>query len=117
MNSFIMLFMVLFVIMFGLLNDNFRFNGLQNYCIFIRISVYVIYYNYSYIIYFIIMYFKVILYIVYQYYEFMISMKIYLLFFFDQRRFGLIIMVMLLGVILFLLDFLVNLVKNLIKYL
>lgn len=117
MNSFIMLFMVLFVIMFGLLNDNFRFNGLQNYCIFIRISVCVIYYNYSYIIYFIIMYFKVILYIVYQYYEFLISMKIYLLFFFDQRRFGLIIMVMLLGVILFLLDFLVNLVKNLIKYL
>lgn len=117
MNSFIMLFMVLFVIMFGLLNDNFRFNGLQNQCIFIRISVCVIYYNYSYIIYYIIMYFKVILCIVYQYYEFMISMKIYLLFFFDQRRFGLIIMVMLLGVILFLLDFLVNLDKNLIKYL
>lgn len=117
MNSFIMLFMVLFVIMFGLLNDNFRFNGLQNYCIYIRISVCVIYYIYSYIINFIIMYFKVILYIVYQYYEFMISMKIYLLFFFDQRRFGLIIIVMLLGVILFLLDFLVNLVKNLIKYL
>lgn len=73
MNSSIMLLMVPLVTMFGLLNDNLRFNGLQNYCTFIRISVCVIYHNYRYITNSTIMYFKVTLHIVYQYHEFMTS--------------------------------------------
>lgn len=117
MNSSIMLLMVPLVTMFGLLNDNLRFNGLQNYCTFIRISVCVIYHNYSYITYSTIMYFKVTLHIVYQYHEFLTSMKTYPLSPSDQRRFGPITIAMLLGVILFSSDFSANLDKNLIKYL
>lgn len=114
-----MLLMVPLVTMFGLLNDNLRFNGLQNYCTYtcIRISVCVIYHIYSYITYSTIMYFNVTLHIVYQYHEFLTSMKTYPLSPSDQRRFGPITMAMLLGVILFSSDFSANLAKNLIKYL